>query len=166
MAHNNIPTSAQVIANYFLWLSNESGSFLSNLKLQKVLYYAQGWHLGLERQRLFTDQIEAWVHGPSIPRIYNRYKKFSFSPIIENAKNPDLPNATKIFLQDVAKVFFPLDAYYLELATHREPPWLNARGNLAPDAPCKNPISVADMLDYFSHLANNAPQKAMRGTDQ
>src|SRR3989442_1092083 len=66
MAHNNIPTSAQVIANYFLWLSNESGSFLSNLKLQKVLYYAQGWHLGLERQRLFTDQIEAWVHGPSI----------------------------------------------------------------------------------------------------
>ncbi len=155
MAEHNIPTSAQVIADYFLWLSNESGSFLSNLKLQKLLYYAQGWHLALKNSRLFRDQMQAWVHGPAIPRIYGRYKKFSFNPIVEDVNKPDLPPTTEAFLRDVAKVFFPLDAFYLELATHREPPWLNARGCLPAEASCKNPISESDMLDYFSGLAKN-----------
>src|SRR5260221_1682244 len=141
MTEYSIPTSAQIIADYLLWMSNESGSFLSNLKLQKLLYYAQGWHLGLGKGRLFKDQMQAWVHGPAIPSIYGRYKKFSFNPIAQNVKKPDLPQDTESFIRDFAKIFFPLDAYYLELATHREPPWINARGDLAPDAPCNRIIS-------------------------
>lgn len=155
MAEQNIPTSAQIVANYLLWLANDTGSFLSNLKLQKLLYYAQGWHLGLGRGRLFRDQMQAWVHGPAVPRIYGRYKEFSFHPIEEEVQKPNLPRQTEQFLRQLAEVFFPLDAYYLELATHKEPPWLNARGPLPPDAPCKNPILEADLLDYFSWLARN-----------
>jgi uncharacterized phage-associated protein len=153
MAEYSIPTTAQIIANYFLWLSNESGSFLSNLKLQKLLYYAQGWHLGLGKGRLFKDQMQAWVHGPTIPSIYGRYKKFSYQPIAENVGKPELPPKTEQFLKGFAKVFFPLDAFYLELATHKESAWLNARGNLPPDAPCKRPINEGDMLAHFVNMA-------------
>lgn len=148
------PTSAQVIADYLLWLSNESGSFLSNLKLQKLLYYAQGWHMGLGRGRLFNDQMQAWVHGPAIPAIYRKYKKFSFNPISQNVRKPEIPGETEAFLGEFAKVFFPLDAYYLELATYRESPWINARGDIPLDAPCKRIISESDMVDFFSRLAN------------
>jgi len=156
MAEYRIPTSAQIIADYFLWLSNESGSFLSNLKLQKLLYYAQGWHLGLGKGRLFKDQMQAWVHGPAIPAIYVRYKKFSFNPISVSVTKPELPPETEGFLREFARVFFPLDAFYLELATHKESPWINARGSLPADASCKKPISETDMLHHFSTAAGRA----------
>jgi uncharacterized phage-associated protein len=156
MASNNIPTSAQVVAEYFLWFSNQTGSFISNLKLQKLLYYAQGWHLALHKERLFKDKMEAWVHGPAIPKLYGLYKKFSYNPIVVAVGKPDVAPEMEKFCQEIAKVFFPMDAYYLELATHQEPPWLNARKGLPPHASCKNPISESDMLKYFSGLAQNA----------
>src|SRR5579872_5034244 len=137
------PISSKTAAEYFIWLSNESGSYIGNLKLQKVLYYAQGWHLALYGKPLFDDKFQAWVHGPVISHIYGEYKKFGFRPIY-GASKPNLGAGTEAFLKDVADVFLPIDAYQLELATHREPPWTNARKGLPLDASCKNEISEDD----------------------
>lgn len=48
------------IATYFIWLANEKGSFLSNLKLQKLVYYAQAWHLALNEEPVFSNADEVF----------------------------------------------------------------------------------------------------------
>jgi uncharacterized phage-associated protein len=62
------------IADYFVWLANDTGSFVSNLQLQKLVYYAQAWHLALYDRPLFEDDFQAWVHGPVIPELFDKYK--------------------------------------------------------------------------------------------
>jgi len=47
------------VANYFIWLANETGSFISNLKLQQLVYYAQAWSLALYDTPLFEEDFEA-----------------------------------------------------------------------------------------------------------
>jgi len=52
--------SVDEVAKYFLSLTDEeAGDFFSNLKLQKLVYYAQGFHLALFDRPLFADNIEA-----------------------------------------------------------------------------------------------------------
>jgi uncharacterized phage-associated protein len=150
--------TARAVAAFFIWLCNQSGGFISNLKLQKVLYYAQGWHMALKGKPLFSMKFKAWVHGPVLPEIWHDYKKFSYKPIIMDVAKPDLPPETEKFLRDIASIFFPLDAYELELATHRELPWLRARRGLAPDAQSNTSINDADMLLHFSSLAKSNEQ--------
>jgi uncharacterized phage-associated protein len=49
---------------------------MSNLKLQKLMYYAQGFSLVLFNKPLFPERIEAWIHGPVIPAVYHKYKGY------------------------------------------------------------------------------------------
>ena len=66
--------SAQDVADYIIWSSHESGSFISNLKLQKLLDYVQAWHLAVFGRPLFAEKLQAWLRGPAIPEIYRRYQ--------------------------------------------------------------------------------------------
>ena len=64
--------SCQDVANYFLSLCDEdAGDLISNLKLQKLVYYAQGFHLAISGEPLFDEKIMAWEHGPVIPQLYH-----------------------------------------------------------------------------------------------
>ncbi|MBC6455939.1 MAG: DUF4065 domain-containing protein [Hormoscilla sp. SP5CHS1] len=65
------------VANYFLAQQDESaGDLISNLKLQKLVYYAQGFHLAIYVRPLFTEAIAAWTHGPVVPELYEYYQKY------------------------------------------------------------------------------------------
>ncbi|MGK8328482.1 Panacea domain-containing protein, partial [Pseudomonas aeruginosa] len=76
-----MPSSIDV-AKFFLAQSNEeAGDLVSNLKLQKLVYYAQGFHLAVYDEPLFTDSIEAWTHGPVVPNVYHHYKQFGSGSI-------------------------------------------------------------------------------------
>ncbi len=136
------------IANYFIWLANETGSFISNLKLQKLVYYAQAWHLAIHKKLLFEEDFEAWVHGPVIPSLYQKYKSFGWQPILEDAA-PQLPEDVSRFLDEVAKEYFACDTYELEQMTHVEEPWNLARGELLPDAPSNAVIKKEWMKEYY-----------------
>jgi uncharacterized phage-associated protein len=63
---------AKDVAEWFInWAaSDEESSDLTNMKLQKVLYYAQGHHVGQYGKPLFGDQIEAWSHGPVVASVW------------------------------------------------------------------------------------------------
>jgi uncharacterized phage-associated protein len=141
--------TAREIADYLIWLAHEHGSFISNLKLQKLLYYAQAWHLAVFNRPLFADQLEAWVHGPVVPSIYRRYKSYGFRNIDEPVEAPALPEGTVRFLRELAEGYLGIDAYALELMTHKEDPWLKARGDLPPNRASKAKIAERDMLSYF-----------------
>lgn len=49
---------------------------ITHLKLQKLLYYAQGISLGLYNRPLFKENIEAWQHGPVVREVYGQFSKF------------------------------------------------------------------------------------------
>lgn len=140
------------IANYFIWLANETGSFVSNLKLQKLVYYAQAWHIALYDHPLFEEDFQAWVHGPVIPSLYQKYKFFGWQPISEDVA-PNLPENVVQFLDEVAEEYFACDAYELEQMTHAEDPWLWARKDLSADAPSTEVIKKEWMKEYYGARA-------------
>ena len=70
------PYTAKAIANYFL-----AKQCLTQMKLHKLVYYAQGWHLGITGQPLLDETLEAWQYGPVVPSIYREFRSFGASPI-------------------------------------------------------------------------------------
>ena len=139
------------IADYFIWLANESGSFISNLKLQKLVYYAQAWHLALYDQPLFDEDFEAWIHGPVIPVLYQQYKSFGRKPIDKDVREKDIefPSNINEFLEQLSNEYFHCDARELELMSHLEDPWLLARNGLDKDISCSTIISKDSMKKYY-----------------
>src|ERR1035437_9478206 len=145
--------NAQQIAKYFIWKADSEKKTITNKKLQKLLYYAQAWSLVLRDKKLFTDKIEAWIHGPAVRSIYFEYKKFGFGPITESVANTDVSNIsieTKKFLNHVWSVYGKKDAAYLEYLSHSEMPWQKAREGLEPNIGSENEISPKDMKEFYS----------------
>jgi len=140
------------IANYFIKLANETGSFISNLKLQKLVYYSQAWHLALHAEPLFSEDFEAWVHGPVIPNLYQKYKSFGWQPILDDP-NPEIFEKTQTFLNEIVEEYFSCDAYELEQMTHAEAPWSRARGSLLSDQPSSAVIEKEWMKEYYGSRA-------------
>src|SRR5579864_2329863 len=75
------PYPALTIAKWFIAWAEAEGDELSNLKLQKLLYYAQGHHMAAHGRPLFTEPIQAWSHGPVVPEVYHQFKAFGSSSI-------------------------------------------------------------------------------------
>ena len=136
--------SAYDIANYFLKLSDEdSGECLSNMKLQKLLYYAQGFHIALHDTPLFDDRILAWIHGPVVAKVYYEYKKHGNSgiPAPEDIDISKFESSETELLNDIFTVFGQFSAWKLRDLTHEEPPWK--------DTPKGGEISHAKLKEYF-----------------
>ncbi len=143
------------IADYFLHLANETGAYLSNLKLQKLVYYSQAWYLANHDKTLFDEDFQAWVHGPVIYSLWKKYKEFSYSPILVDKEKPKMDKNTWNFLESVAESYFSEDAYTLELMTHKEDPWILARNGIAPDETCSFIITKENMRTYFRARLGN-----------
>lgn len=118
-----MPSSIDV-AEYFLILGGEDEG-ISNLKLQKLVYYAQGFSLALRREPLFPDQIEAWMHGPVVPGLYRRFKDFGSNPIpVSNNFDPSrLDRDERRLIEEVYDVYGQYSAWKLRQLTHEEDPW-------------------------------------------
>lgn len=156
-AKSHIKSYTQV-ANYFIALSNETGNLISNLKLQKLVYYAQAWHLANYSKELILEDFQAWVHGPVIPSLYGEYKSFGWKPIIREDLNTEKFSEIKkqfsletlSLLELVTTEYFGLTAFELERLTHNEDPWLLTREGLATDEPSENIIEKKLIKSYYS----------------
>lgn len=69
------------IANYFVYKSIDEGVSITPMKVLKLVYIAHGWHLGLRKEPLITEQTEAWKYGPVVESIYRVFKKFGRNDI-------------------------------------------------------------------------------------
>jgi uncharacterized phage-associated protein len=154
-------TTAQQIADYILWSSHESGSFLSNLKLQKLLYYVQAWHLAVYGRPLFPEKFQAWIHGPVVPEIYRRYQGYQWRNIDEGVERPGLDRRTMEFVDEVLEEYGPLDARRLEYLTRREDPWIEARKGVDIDEPCFAEIDECVMQSCYRQRLSDAELRAM-----
>lgn len=114
------------IANFLIYLMTDSCNDLTNMKLNKLLYFAQGHYLQLYSKSLFYDSIEAWPHGPVIKSVYSRYKNFSRKPIKEydESKITRIEDSDKSFLVDLASRYGGYSAATLRNITHKpDAPW-------------------------------------------
>lgn len=145
------PVSINLVADYLLHLAHNVGELITPLKLQKLVYYAQAWHLALhDGDPLVEDEFQAWVHGPVAPALYQRFRDYRWNPIDEEVAKPDLPEAVIDHLDEVMEVYGGYSAWELERLTHAEEPWLAARGDLPPDAPSTTAISRDLMRRFYA----------------
>ena len=115
------------IANLLLHRAEEAegGDLMSNMKLQKMLYYQQGFHLAMFGTPLFDDEIEAWMYGPVIPSVYETYKSYGRDGIPSDKDKTfsfDDPKEAALF-EEVYRVYGKFSAIGLMNMTHGEYPW-------------------------------------------
>ncbi|MDR3238033.1 MAG: DUF4065 domain-containing protein [Spirochaetia bacterium] len=116
------------VADYFLSLvDTDSGDNITNLKLQKLVYYAQGFHLAMYNKPLFAEEIQAWEHGPVVPVLYQKYKKYGSGAIpVPTGIDFDIySEEQKELFNEVYNVYGQYSAWRLRDFTHEEPPWRN-----------------------------------------
>ena len=74
-------------ANYILDSLQDRGiNDVTNLKLEKLLYFAYGIHISLYNERLFDEPIQAWRLGPVVPSVYREFKDCGSNPIGSNSR--------------------------------------------------------------------------------
>ena len=115
------------VAKAFLKLSDpDSGDVLTNLKLQKLVYYAQGFSLALNDKPLFKEQVVAWEHGPVVPELYRTFKSFGASQVTidDELAEGALSEDELDLIAEVNKVYGQFSAWKLRDMTHNESPWL------------------------------------------
>lgn len=136
-------------ARYFIVRAYEDGmeAQMTNMKVQKLLYYAQSLHLALSEQPLFSDEIQAWRYGPVCPPAYKFYSDFEARqlPIPGQEFLLQIPDAEKQLLEEVWEHFGGYHAYLLSDMTHVEFPWKKARKGLPSHASSTEPILLEDM---------------------
>ncbi|GAP93972.1 putative prophage protein [Leptolyngbya sp. NIES-2104] len=120
---------------------------MTNMKVQKLLYYSQSLHLALYDEPLFSEEIQAWRYGPVCPPAYRLYCEFEAKqlPIPRKESLSRLPSGQKKLLEEVWGYFGSYQAYRLSDMTYGEFPWKKARRGLPAQASSTEPISLEDM---------------------
>ena len=130
------------------------------LKLQKLLYFAQGVSFCMNDEALFPEQFEAWVHGPVIPSVYHKYKKYGYNPISLVYDCVGLTEDQLNVLRYVRDTYGKHDGRHLEQMTHAQDPWLYARQGLDPDERNDKRIPTSLIADYFIGLMFQPTEEA------
>lgn len=137
------------VARYFIIRAYEDGieAEMTNMKVQKLLYYAQSLHLALYNEPLFAEEIQAWRYGPVCPPAYRFYSDFEAKqlPIPPKEFLSDFSSEKKELLEEIWEYFGGYHAYRLSDMTHGEFPWKKARKGLPPQASSTEPILLNDM---------------------
>ena len=148
--------SAMAIAKWFVAWAEAEEADLSNLKLQKLLYYSQGHYLARHHAPLFGEEVEAWAHGPVVADVYHAYKSFGSDDVRLPESDPfrwdEVDKNTTKFLMRIWNTYGGLAAWRLRNMTHEESPWIDAF-----DRSSRNEvISHQAMKAYFaSHTSDD-----------
>jgi uncharacterized phage-associated protein len=149
---------ASLIAYAFVKKGIDEGKFVTQMKLQKLVYFAQGYHLAKYNEPLIKENFEAWKFGPVVPEIYQDFKLYG-SKLITNTSSfrPSGTDASRVVLDSEAfdsikytwDVLKDFSAMALSNWTHQpSTPWSKVYD---PDAK-STPISNDDIKNYFERL--------------
>lgn len=140
---------------------------LNQLKIQKLLYYIQAWHLVFLDEPLFEEDFQAWLHGPVLKSVWNEIKNYSkltnevvLKPEHEGKYIKKINEILDIeqleVIEDVLKEYGDKSSYHLECLTHSEAPWINARKNVPPNEGSSNKITKPSIKKYYKSLLEPA----------
>ena len=157
------------VANELICLGTDHNAPPTQMKLQKLIYFAHGWHLALFDEPLVDEQFLAWAYGPVIPSVYNKFKVYRTlgidKPGVElvytvNGFKWNIPCITdntgnvKNLLDKIWDVFGKYSGTQLSEMVHiPNTPWKKIREECkdAMDTPIPNKL----IKDYFKGLMNN-----------
>ena len=133
------------IAQWFINKSFEDtqengGEYITHLKLQKLLYYAQGCYGAMKDKPLFPEKIYNWAHGPVVADLYDKFKHYGDRGITK-CKVVEIDAETEGILREVYNVFGQYSAWGLRNMTHNEDPWKNTQSG--------EEITFESIVDYF-----------------
>ena len=116
------------IANLIIRKAVERGDLITNLKLQKLLYYEQGYHLACFNKPLFSEEVLAWQYGPVIREAYDAFKSFGDSSLEPQGSSFVFANKEEESLfNEVFDAYNRFSASGLVELTHQETPWKAAK---------------------------------------
>ncbi|HID4048525.1 TPA: Panacea domain-containing protein [Pluralibacter gergoviae] len=134
---------------------------MSNLKLQKLAYYADAWYLAFFDEKLVDEDFQAWIHGPVSRAIYDRFSasKSLYSNITLEDCTPgfdlsDVPAAASAHIDSVLEVYGAFTGAQLEDMTHKEDPWIKAREGYRPSQRCEEIIDRNVTRNYYRNRLN------------
>jgi len=149
------PYTAENVAKYLIYLAsqafvgdNNEREGITNLKLQKVLYFAQAYYLSKVGKPLFSDNIEAWEYGPVVPNIYHKFKARGSDPIICEEDKSALLDEDKETLKKIWGTFGGYSASKLVDISHAHTPWKIANQSV------NKVISHKAIKEYYTPLLN------------
>jgi uncharacterized phage-associated protein len=131
---------------------------MNQLKLQKLVYYIQAFHLVFyDGEPIIEDEFQAWVHGPVSRKIWDHYRdqSYIYSDIPRPKGKMDvcgLSTEQVSLIDEVLKNYSPFTSYQLEMLTHSELPWIEARGECRSDERCENVISRRTMRKFYRNI--------------
>lgn len=127
--------------------------YTSRLKLLKLLYYIQGYHLAMFDAPLFKDKMEAWLHGPVVPSVYQWVKNLTDEKLQNEAMDDEQMGALNLhpqqteLISEVLKIYNKYSAYGLRDKTHTEMPWLSVY-----EQGKNNEITQDSLKNFFTPL--------------
>ena len=139
--------SVNTIVDYILWWCQKNDTLISNLKLQKILYFIQANFLYEKGIPCFGDNIEAWSFGVVIPKAYHKYKMYGGAsiPIIKKLNCPfNVYNKDKILIDKILDTCMKYSSTSLTNLTMNQTPWeeVYIKGYT-------NVISNSDIMKFF-----------------
>jgi len=151
--------SPQNVLKYILYKCTFYGDIITNLKMQKILYFVYVWYLVKLKEPIFEEKFQAWPNGPVLSSVYQELKQFGALPIdpdFSGLENEDDYNALLFSLGDardlideVYEKYGSLSPFELVNITHKEISWKNARKGLDDGESSNNELSDKDILTQY-----------------
>lgn len=129
---------------------------MTAMKLQKLCYYAYGFHLAWEGRKLFPEPFQAWANGPVSPTLYRQHRGRLTLGHGDIPGDPEVLDAGESESVDlVLDAYGDFTAHQLSVMTHREQPWLAARARAKAGPLERSTVQLrdGDIADFFDALA-------------
>ena len=140
---------ANDVALWILAEAKKQGICMTHMKLQKLLYYAQAYHIAITGNTLFRNPIFAWQHGPVVPDVYHSFSKFGNS-LIHNINVIAAPEPFNALIAALVRDKGHLSAHELRYLTHNEEAWRNAWHNNASHKITDSMMADCHSLDFWT----------------
>lgn len=145
------------ITKYIVYRCNFDGDAVTNLRMQKLLYFVYVWHLVKLGSPCFEEKFQAWPNGPVLASVYRELKQFGTQPIdsdfSELEKEEDLKKLekeigkkTKDLVDGVYEEYAMFTPFELVVLSHEEVAWKNARKGLDVSESSNKKLSDEDIL--------------------
>lgn len=145
------------VADVAVYILEKCGS-MAAMKLQKLTYYGQVWHLVWTETPLFDHHIEAWANGPVVRELYNLHRgRFSVGPAeILGGDSSRLTEQERATIDVVLNAYGDKSTHWLSELTHHEAPWWLARerAGLGDRDRGNAVISLDSMFEYYDGLTS------------
>jgi uncharacterized phage-associated protein len=145
--------TSTTIANFFIEKGVQENKPVDQMKVQKLVYFAHGWHLAIAGKPLLNESIEAWPFGPVIPSLYHVLKHSGKQPIRTIIKTDYTTSEDKeliSYLERIWKLYSPFTGIQLSNMTHEETaPWSAIAKEFKNQIPPNTSLRDEIIRDYF-----------------